>query len=66
MVVHTFNPCIREAKAEGPLGIQSQPGLHSEFKVRQNYIKRPYLQQNKTKQNKTKQNKTKPNQDKAP
>lgn len=30
MVVHACNPSNWEAKAGGPLWVQSQPGLHSE------------------------------------
>lgn len=30
-VVHTFNPSSREAEAEGPLRLWSQPGLHSKL-----------------------------------
>lgn len=33
MVADTFNPCSREMEAGGPLVVQSQPDLHSEFQA---------------------------------
>lgn len=34
----TFNPSMREIDAGGSLGVQGQPGLHSEFQVRNKNI----------------------------
>ena len=34
---HTFNPNTQEAEAGQSLGVQGQPGLHSEFQDSQGY-----------------------------
>lgn len=43
IVARAFNPSTQEVQAGGPFQIHSQPGLHSEFQVRQGYIVRPCL-----------------------
>ena len=36
-MVHAFNPSTREAKADGSLWVQGQPGLQSKFQDNQGY-----------------------------
>lgn len=38
MVVHTINPSTQEAGTSRP---QNQPGLHSEFQNKQDYVEKP-------------------------